>query len=346
MRHALPGQKEHFLPSLKNWIENISHVHSETDLLEQVKIFLLTQFYVDDMTQSSFKYENGVWLVAPPSDEKDPENKKTPKVLHLSEYEQAGCAYLNHSEKMDGLSHWVFDDRDYVVVAFYSSGRSATLIMWKYQEWIQNFAIDDIRVTKEFLDTFGSMAAQVSLWLRKIKNVERQLYLDDLTGLYNFKFLDQTLSREIKRAERFEYAFSVLFVDLDDFKKVNDAYGHLNGSYILVQMGELFKNTLREIDSIYRYGGDEFVVLILGAKGPSAINVAERLRDAVAKNAFHTHEGNELKLTVSIGISVYPDHAKDKETLLDIADKNMYISKKRGKNRSFIRGHEDLILNL
>ena len=159
------------------------------------------------------------------------------------------------------------------------------------------------------------------------------LYIDEVTGTYNTRYLDMVLDSEIKRSLRFKEEFSLLFLDLDEFKKVNDFYGHLTGSSVLVQVASLFKYTLRQIDTIVRYGGDEFVVVLLNTNENQAFITAERLRSKVDEAIFYTYDNkHKLHLTVSIGIASFPK-VDTKEKLLKIADEAMYMSKKRGKNQ-------------
>ena len=170
----------------------------------------------------------------------------------------------------------------------------------------------------------------------KIDISQSMLYIDEVTGVYNTRYLDMILDSEIKRSLRFKEEFSLLFLDLDEFKKVNDIYGHLTGSSVLVQVATLFKNTLRQIDTIVRYGGDEFIVLLLNTNESQAMTTAERLRSKVEESMFYTHDNkHKLHLTVSIGIASFPK-VDTKEKLLKIADEAMYMSKRSGKNQVMI----------
>lgn len=168
----------------------------------------------------------------------------------------------------------------------------------------------------------------------KLTSAEQLLYKDDLTNVYNFRYLNMILDNEVKRSQRFNTSFSLLFIDIDDFKQINDCYGHLVGSYILQQISLILKSNLRKIDSIIRYGGDEFIILLLGSNTKSALNVAERIRYSVEMNRFHINKINKsIQITVSIGVANYPEHANSKKDLLQIADYCMYESKRNGKNK-------------
>ena len=168
-------------------------------------------------------------------------------------------------------------------------------------------------------------------WYRKLDQTQALLYLDELTGLFNYRYLDVALDSELRRASRYQNSFSLLFIDLDDFKKVNDRFGHLVGSGVLKQFAKILKEELREVDTIIRYGGDEYVILLLGTNTRVGVAVAERIRNRIAASVFEV-DGHSIKLTCSLGVACYPEHGRTKEKLLRLADETMYQSKRRGKN--------------
>ena len=155
---------------------------------------------------------------------------------------------------------------------------------------------------------------------------------DDLTNLYNAHYLNQALDVEIERSRRYRSMFSIVFMDIDNFKKVNDKYGHLFGSKVLVEMARLLERSLRKIDVITRYGGDEFVIILPLTPPDSGFYVAERLRKAIEKNTFLKSEGHPIRLTASFGLASYPENANNREELLKIADDAMYHGKFSTKN--------------
>ncbi|MFK7823507.1 MAG: GGDEF domain-containing protein [Oligoflexales bacterium] len=168
-------------------------------------------------------------------------------------------------------------------------------------------------------------------WYRKLDQTQALLYLDELTGLFNYRYLDVALDSELRRASRYQNSFSLLFIDLDDFKKVNDRFGHLVGSGVLKQFAKILKEELREVDTIIRYGGDEYVILLLGTNTHVGVAVAERIRNRIAENIFEL-DGHRIRLTCSLGVACYPEHGRSKEKLLRLADETMYQSKRLGKN--------------
>ncbi len=157
-------------------------------------------------------------------------------------------------------------------------------------------------------------------------------FVDDVTGLYNARYLLSALDREVNRASRAQSKLSVLFLDLDRFKAVNDRYGHLIGSRVLRELGALLQESVRAIDTVGRYGGDEFTILLVDTGLEGARAVAERIRQSVADKAFGAERGLDLRLTISIGVATFPMHGETRERLLDLADKAMYLAKALGRN--------------
>jgi diguanylate cyclase (GGDEF)-like protein len=155
---------------------------------------------------------------------------------------------------------------------------------------------------------------------------------DDLTGLYNSRHLNEMLRRESKRASRSGRPLSLLFLDLDGFKGVNDAHGHQSGSRALVEASEVMRRCARETDMVARFGGDEFVVILPDTGGEGAVAVAERLRERVHAHPFLAGEGLDIHLTASIGVATLPDVAASAEELVKAADTAMYAVKEAGKN--------------
>ncbi len=172
-----------------------------------------------------------------------------------------------------------------------------------------------------------------------LSNAERFLqarekaFIDDVTDLYNARYLFAALDREVSRAARSALELSVLFLDLDRFKQVNDQYGHLVGSRVLRELGQLLGRSVRSIDTVGRYGGDEFTILLVDTGFDAACQVAQRICQMVETRRFGAESGLRLSLTVSIGVATFPHHGRDRERLLDVSDKAMYLAKSLGRNR-------------
>ena len=168
--------------------------------------------------------------------------------------------------------------------------------------------------------------------LGKFAEVEDLVYLDDLTHLFNRRYLELVLDKEFKSGAKAERPFSVLFLDLDYFKSINDTHGHLVGSKLLVEVSRVVKNCIRDNDIACRWGGDEYVVLLRGTDSGGALKVAERIRRAIEAHRFLAREGFSINVTTCIGVAAYPEHALDKDSLLDFADRAMYRGKKGTRN--------------
>lgn len=176
---------------------------------------------------------------------------------------------------------------------------------------------------------FISTEASLALNNIEIYNRAKELtYIDDLTKLHNLRYLDIVLTNEIKRAQRFNSHLSLLFLDIDFFKDINDTYGHRAGSKTLAELGRLLKETVREIDVVVRYGGDEFTILLIETDSPGAAIIAERIRTTVEEYTFLVNEGLSIKITITVGVATYPESAIDKEELLVMADNAMYRGKR------------------
>jgi diguanylate cyclase (GGDEF)-like protein len=183
------------------------------------------------------------------------------------------------------------------------------------------------------------LKAQIEVTGKNIEHymgVQQLVYLDDATGLYNTRYLNYILDREIAQAELTQKSFAVLFIDADRFKLVNDTHGHLVGTKLLNELGNHLKKYVREKDTVFRYGGDEFVAVLSPCDLPTAKTVAERIRESVEKKVFLKNENLNIHFTISIGVALFPDHAKTKKEIIEAADQAMYRAKKTTRNSVLI----------
>ncbi|MCX6125000.1 MAG: GGDEF domain-containing protein [Proteobacteria bacterium] len=214
-------------------------------------------------------------------------------------------------ETCSGVGSVKLDSRDFLFASFEdSSGRMGYLV------WKQPPLTVKTPPLRQLKDSTGSMlpildfitrsVQQNSRWFKRLDKTQALLYQDEVTGLYNYRYLDVAIDGELKRLHRFHAPFSLLFIDLDNFKSVNDQHGHITGSNVLKQVGAVIKLAVRDVDNVIRYGGDEFVVVLIGANSRQALQAGERVRSR---------------------------HGRDRKTILKMADETMYASKKNGKNR-------------
>jgi diguanylate cyclase (GGDEF)-like protein len=161
---------------------------------------------------------------------------------------------------------------------------------------------------------------------------------DGLTGLWNFRYLSMSLAREIERSTRFQRPLAVLMLDLDNFKQVNDRYGHARGDAVLRELAYRVQEQIREVDTFARYGGEEFVVVLPETTVEGAAQLAERICDAVRREPFRAEGEDPLDITVSVGGAAFPDHGASAATLMRAADKALYVAKGEGRDRWHMPG--------
>lgn len=173
----------------------------------------------------------------------------------------------------------------------------------------------------------------------RYQNAQELMYSDDLTGLYNNRYMKVAMEQEIRRSQRYGLEFSLIFLDLDRFKEINDHHGHLAGSAALQEVGQLLRECVRDVDTLFRYGGDEFGALLVETDARTARIVAERFRRVIVEHVFLQERGVPCQLTATVGFATFPTDAVDPEQLLDLADRAMYLGK---AERNAVRGGGDL----
>jgi diguanylate cyclase (GGDEF)-like protein len=181
----------------------------------------------------------------------------------------------------------------------------------------------------EALSDFAAIALENA---RHVKRIHELTITDDCTTLYNARHMGFILETEIYRSQRYNYEFSLIFIDLDHFKQVNDTQGHLVGSRLLGEIGNSLKAHCRLIDFAFRYGGDEFVLLLPQTSKENAMNVARRLHRLIRETTWLQNDGLNIKLTASMGVASYPVDSRTKEGLLHLADEAMYLVKNTNRD--------------
>ncbi len=181
----------------------------------------------------------------------------------------------------------------------------------------------------EALADFAAIALENA---RHVKRIHELTITDDCTTLYNARHMGFILETEIYRSQRYNYEFSLVFIDLDHFKEVNDTHGHLIGSKLLAEIGSALKTHCRLIDFAFRYGGDEFVILLPQTSKENSLNVARRLHKMIRETPWLEHTGLKVRITPSVGVASYPVDSKTKEGLLHLADEAMYLVKNANRD--------------
>lgn len=232
-----------------------------------------------------------------------------------------------HSSKMNGIDvvrnvHKISPSTNVIVITFYSFINSAIEAMeaGAYGYITKPLNSSEIRIVLE---------RAVERYFLLSSSAEKDYYaelaiLDGLTGLYNRRYFKELIAIEFNRLKRHAVAFSLLMIDIDSFKNYNDTKGHPAGDELLKKAAQVFKNSVREVDLVCRYGGEEFVIMLPQTDKKGAQIVAERLR--VQTNLY-------LPTTISIGVATFPDDANNSEMLLEKADAALYKAKQTGKNK-------------
>lgn len=197
--------------------------------------------------------------------------------------------------------------------------------------------VEDQRYFREkYLPHLAILADYVAIAVDNVRNLQKlktRTYIDEVTGFYNTRYLIQKLDRLIPQLQAQGEHFSLIFLDMDNFKAVVDEHGHLRGSKILSEIAWVMHKELGPDDSLVRYGGDEFVILLPRRPQAEALEITRRLRHTLNNTDFLQDEGLKIRVTASYGIATLPDDAQDRETLLAIADRALFGSKGQGRDR-------------
>lgn len=201
-------------------------------------------------------------------------------------------------------------------------------------------------ITEDDLRIFSMLANQAGLAIensRLYEMVVHKSHTDSLTNLWNHGFFQHSLDMQLEKAREQNTPLSLVIIDIDNFKKLNDTYGHQNGDIVLMDLANILKESSRDNDYVCRYGGEEFSIILPQTSKEQAFTIAERIRERILQYRFPKHPlFHELTVTVSIGLATFPDDAQTKKDLTAKADKSMYIAKFGGKNRTYASNPEEV----
>jgi diguanylate cyclase (GGDEF)-like protein len=253
---------------------------------------------------------------------------------------------LYHSCLMSGMPHtFTRITSGSAIEDVYSIDRKAkSILMIPLQARDVKWAILEIHLPGDSppdgdaLANFHILADGLVRLIENNAHLEKMVSIDRLTQVHNRNYYEMQVPLEIERANRNKMTLAFLIIDIDDFKKVNDGYGHDVGDHVLRLVAQTVRKSLRKIDLLFRYGGEEFIVLLPGTGAESAERTAERIRGIVARAEHPLEDGRRVKVTISIGGCIYPQDAQNESHLLRTADRALYLAKERGKNRVVFSG--------
>lgn len=214
-----------------------------------------------------------------------------------------------------------------------SLGRVAWAPLWSEQRLTGALIAEELPSAQT--PTLSIVANQLSLQLSRVhfyQAVESMAVTDTLTGLFVRRYFTELALEELQRSNRHGLACACLLVDLDEFKRQNDTYGHLTGDVVLRDVAQLLRRNLREVDLIARFGGEEFILLLIETNAESAMAVAQRLRQLVELHPIRAYD-EIVRQTISVGVAMFPDDGRELQSLIDRADQALYAAKRAGRNR-------------
>ncbi len=232
-----------------------------------------------------------------------------------------------------------FNTRSIICIPLKSRGVTIGAIEIVNKKYNQLFDQKDLELL-QILSEPAAIALENCFLFEKTKELS---LIDDLTKLYNSRYLNYYLEQEIEREKRTKKPISMVFFDIDGFKRINDNYGHLAGSQVISEIGKLLKLSIRKMDIAIRYGGDEFIMLLPETSSENSLILVKRFRDKLNSHIFLENLGINEHLTASFGIATFPFNSNTKEELISNTDTAMYYIKERGKDGIFVFNSDEII---
>lgn len=222
---------------------------------------------------------------------------------------------------------------EFIYIPIFETSDESEVLVIKSNQTIKKFVEDEFSVVLQNIHIYR----QLKLKCEQLVNLT---HIDEVTGLFNQRKLTKDLDSTILSHFEKDKSFSLMFVDIDHFKSVNDNYGHVIGSDILRNLGRLLKKLVRSTDDVYRFGGDEFIIIVREVDIKTVHMIGARTLQQIKEHEFKLPEGDVYKMSVSIGIAEYPTDAKTSKEMIQLADKMMYESKKTGRGKVIHLGKE------
>lgn len=246
----------------------------------------------------------------------------------------------NSQDKYNNIDiNYNFVTRSIMCIPLKSQGVTIGAIEIVNKKYNESFSQKDLELL-QILSEPAAIALENCFLYEKTKELS---LIDDLTQLYNSRFLNYYLEKEIERCRRTKKPISMVFFDIDGFKRINDNYGHLAGSQVISEIGLLLKSCIRKMDTAIRYGGDEFIVILPETSSNNSLILVKRIRDMLNNHIFLAKLGIKEHLTASFGIATFPSNSENKEELINNTDAAMYFVKERGKDGIFVYNSSHLI---
>jgi len=328
----------YFQSRLTNLFDSLEDKSSEKELFESVKGLCRTFFKYDKMTLSMLE-DNGKSAQVKLVDgmqEDIPENyvfNLNGSIHGLSAIQSESILANNWRKEYHDLYRFdAKNDEAYNFSSLISCPISTNNIIQGILTLERLKSIVFTKSDQHFLEILANTAGSILAWQKEYRLVHQNSINDGLTGLLNHKALMERINEELNRAKRFNQTMTCLLLDLDKFKDVNDTHGHLFGDYVLKNVADILKDSVRTIDVVGRYGGEEFLILLINTDVEHSLPVAERIIQNIASFNF-SYNGVNIHNTISGGMAGYPEDAEDAQNLINNSDMAMYRSKANGRNQ-------------